>query len=64
MDRTSSCTQVMKSGQMKATSTSAATSATLTSGSSFAGAAAGGSSGAAGASVEPLFYPTTVRPDY
>ena len=43
--------QVVKSGQKKATSTSGATSATSTSGSSFAGAAAGGawtSTGAAG----------------
>ena len=51
MDPKTSWTQVVKSGQMKANSTSAATSATSTSGSSFAGAAAGGawaSSGAAG----------------
>ena len=51
MDPKTSWTQVVKSGQMKATLTSAATSATSTSGSSFAGAAAGGawtSSGAVG----------------
>ena len=63
MDPKTSWTQVAKSGQMKATSTSAATS---TSGSSFAGAAAGGawaSSGAAGggawASSRPISGPLT-----
>ena len=51
MDSNTSWTQVVKSDQTKATSTSAATSATSTSGSSFAGGAAGGawtSSGAVG----------------